>query len=67
MEVYKLLVMQLQQKNTCSGLNVTVSMECLHNMYCEIVLNSSEGLICLLFCLKVSCGHPRVGLASLEL
>ena len=66
MEVYTLLVMQLQQKTTCSELNVTVCMESLH-MYCEIVLNSSEGLICLLFCLKVSCGHPRVWLASLEL
>ena len=29
------------------------------NMYCEIVLNSSYiGAVCLLFCLKVSCGHP---------
>ena len=66
MEVHKLLVMQLQQKTTCSELNVTMYMEGLH-MYCEIVLNSSEGVICLLFCLKVSCGHLRVWLASLEL
>ena len=58
--------MQLQQKSTRSKLNVTMYMESLH-MYCEIVMNSSEGLICLLFCPKVSCGHPRVWLASLEL
>ena len=64
MEVHKLLVMQLQQKTTCLELNVTVYMK---SLYCEIVLNSSEGLICLLFCPKVSCGHPRVWLAGLEL
>ena len=64
MEVHKLLVMQLQQKTTCSELNVTMYMK---SLYCEIVLNSSEALICLLFCFKVSCGHPRVWLAGLEL
>ena len=40
MEVHKLLVMQLQQKTTCSKLNVTMYMKGLH-MYFEIVLNSS--------------------------
>ena len=56
MEVHKLLVMQLQQKTTYSELNVTMYMESLHNyainMYCEIVLNSSKGLICLVFASK---------------
>ena len=30
MEVHKLLVMQLQQKTTCSELNVTMYMDSLH-------------------------------------
>ena len=49
-EVHKLLVMQLQQKTTCSELNVHGEFAYAINMYCEIVLHSSLGLICLLFC-----------------
>ena len=73
MEVHKLLL-----SHAATTENHLFGVKCDHvhghftytiSMYCEIALHNSYGVIFLfcLFCLKVSCSHPRVQLASLEL